>query len=183
VVAPVAQQYVAIDNDPEAIRRCREAAIDATVTQGDLCDPPIDARFHYVLCVGNTFSLLWDVDQAVLALKRWRLRLHRPDGVVVIDDLADDLWPELAEGRWCAGLDETEGRQLVWARDDAVFAVRDGEAVDLEQWHPTSADRRMRLWTAGSLRLVAAAAGYLPPLRLEAGGVLILRPTPPTPAD
>lgn len=177
VLAPIAESYVALDNDGEAIRRCQERAPDATMIQGDLRDPQLDSCYDYVLCLGNTFSLLWDVEEAVASLVRWR-QLLTENGVVVIDDLADDLWPELAEGRWCAGLDEETNRQLVWAADDAVFAIRDGEAIDIESWHPNERDRRMRLWTAGSLRLAAGAAGFQPPCRQVDGGVLVLQPAP-----
>lgn len=177
VLAPIAESYVALDNDGEAIRRCQERAPDATMIQCDLRDPQLDSCYDYVLCLGNTFSLLWDVEEAVASLVRWR-QLLTENGVVVIDDLADDLWPELAEGRWCAGLDEETNRQLVWAADDAVFAIRDGEAIDIESWHPNERDRRMRLWTAGSLRLAAGAAGFQPPCRQVDGGVLVLQPAP-----
>lgn len=177
VLAPIAESYVALDNDGEAIRRCQERAPDATMIEGDLRDPQVDGCYDYVLCLGNTFSLLWDVEEAVASLVRWRQLLTK-NGVVVIDDLADDLWPELAEGRWCAGLDEETNRQLVWAADDAVFAIRDGEAIDIESWHPNEQDRRMRLWTAGSLRLAVGAAGFQPPCRQVNGGVLVLQPAP-----
>jgi hypothetical protein len=66
----------------------------------------------------------------------------------------------------------------VWAADDAVFAIRDGEAIDIESWHPNEQDRRMRLWTAGSLRLAVGAAGFQPPCRQVDGGVLVLQPAP-----
>jgi hypothetical protein len=41
----------------------------------------------------------------------------------------------------------------------------------------------MRLWTAGSLRLAAIAAGFQPPCREVDGGVLVLRPATPAPAN
>jgi SAM-dependent methyltransferase len=182
VLAQIAESYVALDNDSEAIRRCHERAPDATMIEGDLRDPQVAGCYDFVLCLGNTLSLLWDVEEAVASLVRWR-QLLTERGVVVIDDLADDFWPELAEGRWCAGLDEETNRQLVWAADDAVFAVRDGDAIDIESWHPNERDRRMRLWTAGSLRLVAIAAGFQPPCRQVDGGVLVMRPAPPAPAN
>ena len=182
VLAPIAKSYVALDNDSESIRRCHECAPDATMVEGDLRHPQMADCYDFVLCLGNTLSLLWDVEEAVASLVRWR-QLLAGRGVVVIDDLADDFWPELAEGRWCAGLDEETDRQLVWAADDAVFAVREGDAIDIESWHPTERDRRMRLWTAGSLRLAAMAAGFQPPCHQVDGGVLVLRPETPAPAN
>ena len=86
VLAPIAQSYVALDNDAEAIRRCQERAPDATMIEGDLRDPQVDGCYDYVLCLGNTFSLLWDVEEAVASLVRWR-QLLTENGVVVIDDL------------------------------------------------------------------------------------------------
>jgi len=177
--ADLAAAWVAIDQDSEATRACGAVseAIDARV--GDMRNPPVDGLepFDLVVCLGNTLTLLWDVDETVAALRCWRSVL-RSDGLLVIDDLADDLWPELVEGNWCTGFDEEGQRQMVWAPDDAVFAIREGGAVDLNNWSLGEGDVRMRLWTTGALRLAAIASGWGPPERLAERGVMVMRPAP-----
>lgn len=174
----VATLYV-LDEDEDALGRCVAACQGrARPLHADMCLPPLPtASVDRVLCLGNTFSLLWQVDRAVAALRTWR-GLLSPGGVVVIDDLADDLWPELAQGRWSAGVDDARETQLVWQRDDAVFAIRTGPDIDDTCWDLCDADVPMRLWTAGSLHLAAVMADLAPPERHEAGGVLVLRVAP-----
>ena len=175
-LAAGASSWQAVDSDAQAVAACAAAAPKAKVAVGDLRAPwHAPASFDVVLLLGNRLCLLWDVDEAVDAMDQWR-RLLRPGGMLVVDDIPDDLWPELAEGHWCAGLDETEGRQLVWAADDAVFAVRSGDDVDAGNWTLGGGDSRMRLWTAGALRLAARASGFGPPARERGAGVLVLRP-------
>ncbi len=175
-LAEHAASWHAIDSDGAAVAACAKAAPAASVSVADFRSPPFEvASFDVLLLLGNTLCLLWNVDEAVDAMAQWRAML-RPGGMLLLDDLADDLWPELSEGRWCAGLDHDEGRQMVWAPDDAVFAVRSGSDVDDARWTLGDDDRRMRLWTAGALRLAARAAGFDPPDRQSEAGVLIVRP-------
>jgi hypothetical protein len=130
-------------------------------------------HFDLVLCLGNTFCLLWDVDEAVSALKRWASMLST-GGMIVLDDLAGQHWPEVAEGNWICGISDDGASQLVWADHDAVLAIRQGDAVDVDSWSLKEGDCRMRIWTSGALRLAASAAG-LSLRRVPEAGVLIMR--------
>ena len=88
----------------------------------------------------------------------------------MIDDIPQDLWPELTCGNWASGISE-EGQELVWADDDAVFALRDqprpGQAV------PDASDRRMRLWTMGALELLGRAATIGAPQHLPEAALIM----------
>jgi SAM-dependent methyltransferase len=176
-LAEHASSWHAIDMDEAAVSACQAAAPAAVVSRADLRTPPFgEAAFDVVLLLGNTLCLLWDVDEAVDAMLQWR-KLLRPGGRLILDDVPGDLWPELAEGRWCAGVDDGETQQMVWADDDAVFAVRAGSAVDCDHWTLAAGDRRMRLWSTGAIRLAARASGFAGPTRHPDAGVLVLRPT------
>ena len=170
-----ASRYVAVDCDPIAIDRCRNSSPDVELVEADMCSLKSDiGRFDMVLCLGNTFCLLWDVDVAVAALKSWH-ELLIEGGMIVLDDLPGDHWPEVATGNWLSGFSEDGDCQLVWAEDDAVLAIREGEAVDVDSWALREDDQRMRIWTMGAMRLAAAAAG-LTATRIPEGGVLVMRP-------
>jgi SAM-dependent methyltransferase len=176
VVSPGASRYVALDQDPEALARCGQVAERAELLEADLRSPPLEGdRFERILCLGNTFCLLWDVDVAVAALRCWRSLLSE-DGVLVLDDIPQNLWPELADGLWINGVSEDGELQLVWAPDDAVMVLRRGSDIDLDEPRFRGTEQPMRIWTAGSLRLAARLAGFEPPEHSEEAGVLILRP-------
>lgn len=172
---------VGIDHDAAALERCAEAIRNcgdlAELIQHDFLQPwPKSIRrsaepFDAVLCLGNTFMTVSDVDDAAALLLRCRALLT-PGGVVMLDDLPGEHWPELAEGNWQAGLSADGASQLVWAPDDAVFALRRGEDVDSEDWALRETDRRLRLWTAGALRLAARLAGLSAPRALPEANLL-----------
>ncbi len=171
IAAPLAAagvQLTAIDDDPRCVAACAKAAPRATVVQGDFRDLP-EGIWDVLLCLGNTFATVHDVDDAVALLGHWASRLA-PGGHIVIDDLPGDLWPELAQGNWAAGL-SPEGAELVWAADDAVFALRSVLDEVLPELH--QGDVRMRLWTMGALRLLARAANLQGPHRPRGAAVLI----------
>ena len=173
------KQWVGVDHDPVAVQAFQARVPDATCRSGDLRMPPTaeHEQFDLVVCLGNTFCLLWDVDEAVEALLNWR-GLLAEGGCVVLDDLAADLWPELTSGRWSIGMDDEASLQMVWSEDDAVFALRAGSQINPTQWHLGSEDVRMRLWTSGALSLAARLAGYMSPERRPDEGLMILRPVP-----
>ena len=81
---------IGIDIDEDAMRacalRCSESDVVATLLDGNLFDllplpEPVDA----IVCCGQTFMLLHDVDEAVRALKVFKESLHK-GGVVILDD-------------------------------------------------------------------------------------------------
>jgi SAM-dependent methyltransferase len=176
VVAPLSSRYVALDHDPIAIERCGACCDAIEVLEADMHNPPLAGQhFDVVLCLGNTFCLLWDVDQAVETLRAWRALLAER-GVVVIDDIPQNLWPEVAEGYWASGISEDGSTQLVWEADDAVMALRTGDEIDPGQPSISEADRPMRLWTSGCLMLAARLAGFEAPEHIAEASVLVLRP-------
>jgi SAM-dependent methyltransferase len=178
-VSSDAARYVALDRDPEALARCGEVGDRVELVEADLQRPPLEgSQFDRVLCLGNTFCLLADVDAAVAAMQNWRTLLHE-DGLLVLDDIPQSLWPEVAQGHWVNGVSDEAGMQLVWAPDDAVMVIRTGSDIDPDAPTFSDTDRPMRVWTSGALRLAARIAGFDPPEHHADGGVLVLRPARP----
>ena len=157
------------------LRYCKETEVDAQLQTGDLftllpLEDPVDA----IVCCGQTFMLLYDVDDALKALQLFKRSL-RKGGVVILDDIPGDLWPEVAEGNWVDGVNEEGSMQMVWASDDPVFVVREGASVDEESWEFKETDSPLRLWTMGSLRLLAQLATLSAPEIPVAGAILVMR--------
>lgn len=178
VVAPLASRYVALDHDPIALQRCGECCEAIELLEADMHDPKLEGQhFDAVLCLGNTFCLLWDVDQAVATLRVWRSLLS-DRGMLVLDDIPQNLWPEVADGYWVSGISEDGNTQLVWHADDAVMALRTGDEIDIDQPTITATDRPMRLWTSGCLSLAARLAGFETPEHNAGANVLVLRSAP-----
>lgn len=183
VLVPLARlghTLVGIDSDPAVLQVCADALSEAQCTAelhvADFMTAwpmPVEA-FDAVVCLGNTFTLLADVDTAVDLLDRARAQL-RPGGMFITDDCPGDLWPELAEGNWSAGLSPDGLTQMVWDARDAVFAIREGAAVDPDDWCLSPRDRRCRLWTDGALRLAARAAGLSAPEPATDHFLLVMR--------
>lgn len=174
-------RVVGLDRSAAALGACR-LAVDAAgidgveLVEADFAEPwpDLGGPFDAVLCLGNTFMAVHDVDDAVALLAQAAAHL-RPQGVFVIDDIPGWYWPELAEGHWSAGTSEDDRWQLVWAADDAVFTMRRDEAVNEDDWTLGDDERRFRLWTIGALRLALRASGLSaePPQRW--GGLLVVR--------
>ncbi len=186
VLVPLAQAghtCVGLDSDADALQQCaielQEHVACAELVHADFLEAwpeAIGARgdsFDAVLCLGNTLMTVFDVDQAVQLLKRCA-EVLKTGGVIVLDDLARENWPELIEGNWLSGISEDGDAQLVWADDDAVFALRHGAAIDESCWVLRDDDRKLRLWTAGALRLAALAAGLSGPCRLNDADLVLL---------
>tara|TARA_B100000959_G_C14808991_1_gene552975 strand:+ start:122 stop:793 length:672 start_codon:yes stop_codon:yes gene_type:complete len=172
-------RVIGIDADKEAINACSticaEMDIDAHLIDGNLFDVlPLSEPVDAIICCGQTFMLLHDVDEAVIALRLFKKSL-REGGIIILDDIPGDLWPEVAEGRWANGVNEDEALQLVWAKNDAVFAIREGDQVDADTWGLKPEDRCVRLWTMGAMRLAAQLADLSVPEVRAAGAVLVMR--------
>lgn len=165
---------VAVDSDEAALSALR--AKGARAVRGDFIGAPgemgVDGPFDAVVCMGNTFCLVHDVERAA-ELVRWIAGVLAPGGVFVIDDIVSETWADVAEGNWQSGVSEDGSMQLVWAEGDDVVAIREGDAVDEESWAIGPGDRAMRLWSWGSLGLLARAAGMAGP-RTDASGCLIV---------
>jgi SAM-dependent methyltransferase len=178
-MALAGHNVVGIDVDPNAISACASNCVDADVhaelIDGSLFDifplvEPVDA----ICCCGQTFMLISDVYEAVDALKLFRASL-KDKGIVIIDDIPGDLWPEVADGGWINGVNSDESLQFLWCNNDAVFAIREGEQVDSNQWEFTENDRPIRLWTMGALKLVAHIADLSAPTVPVKGAILVMR--------
>ena len=178
-MAVAGHRVVGIDVDPTAMSacaaQCSEAAIDAELFEGCLFDIlPLSEPVDAIVCCGQTFMLLHDVEEAVEALKVFKKSL-RSGGVVILDDIPGDLWPEVAQGSWANGVNEEGSLQFVWAENDAVFAIREGEEVDVECWELKEGDQRVRLWTMGAMQLAARLADLSAPEVPVAGAILVMR--------
>ena len=194
VLGPLAEaghEVVGIDCDQRALAHCEDDIASRRVNdrvqlvQGDFVNdwpPALTASpGDLILCLGNTFMLLADVRDALRVVRQAAATL-KPGGLLLIDDIAHEFWPEVTEGYWQSGLSEDGALQMVWADDDAVFTIRTGEAVDEMCWHFTANDTRLRLWSMGALGLLAAAGGLSAPAHLARAGLLVLR-RPECPAD
>jgi len=183
-IAAAGHASVGVDCDDAALQRCRAALHDegaeARLIEHDFAQPwpetmtLADASFDAALCLGNTFMTIVDVDDAVAVLQRIADAL-KPGGAFVIDDIAQQYWPELTEGNWCNGISGDRSVQMVWAEDDAVFALRRADAVDEDDWSLKPDDRCFRLWTTAALQLVGRAAGLSVQPWSAGSGVTVLR--------
>jgi len=172
-------RVIGIDLDPSAINacslRCAEMDIDTTLLDASLFDVlPLSEPVDAIVCCGQTLMLMSDVDDAVQALRLFHASL-RIGGLVIIDDIPGDLWPEVAQGSWANGVNEDKTLQLVWAKNDAVFTIREADQVDSESWELKEDDRKVRLWTMGALKLAAQLADLSAPEIQVEGAVLVMR--------
>ena len=153
--------------------------MDATLVDGNVLELlPLSEPVDAVVCCGNTLMLFAEIEQGVELLQLCRASL-RTGGMVIIDDIPGDLWQELTQGRWCNGVNDEETLQLVWSNNDAVFAIRQGDQVQSDNWELGEDDRVLRLWTMGDLRLVARLCDLSPPegsrIMTTGGTVLVMR--------
>ena len=183
IAAPLCKDghaVVAMDHSSHALQRCMEACGDTpcTVVEADFRQPWPSAAtdagpYDLILCLGNTFMLLHELDEAIAFLSQCASSL-KPGGSLLLDDLPREFWPELAEGLWQAGVSADEQLQLVWAPDDAVFTLRMGDQVDDKQWAIGADEPHYRLWTHGLLDAVARCAGLSVTVRAKTDGLFEL---------
>ncbi len=178
-LAVAGHRVTGIDIDANAISACAmklaEAELEATLIDGDVLDVICDCeQADVILICGQTLMLFSDIDEAIELLSSCRERLSE-NGILVIDDLPNDLWGELTQGRWTEGINEEGTMQLVWAKDDACFAIREGDEVQSNHWEIAENDRPLRLWTMGSIRLIAKCAALSAPEVQLKGSVLVMR--------
>lgn len=185
ILIPLAQAghyCTGIDINSKSRKHCAEQLqqvnAKAELLQCDFlrCRPnewnPNRTLFDAIVCVGNTFMTIVDVDDAVQLMERVRAAL-KPNGSFIIDNIPQEHWPELIDGNWQSGVNDEGDVQMVWAQNDAVFALREGEAVDDENWELSTSDRKLRLWTMGCLRLAARAAHLSGPQPVQSANLLV----------
>lgn len=178
-LAVAGHHVTGIDIDKKAIDacalKCAEVDLDVQLVEGDMQDLlPVDQKVDVVVCCGQTMMLLADIDEAVEFLQSCRHSL-KDDGILIIDDIPNDLWPEVAEGRWVEGINEDQSIQMIWSKNDTVFAIRQGDEVDLESWELKRTDKPLRLWTKGALQLAASLASLSVPKVQVEGAILVMR--------
>jgi SAM-dependent methyltransferase len=178
-LAKAGHRMIGVDRDPAGLVRCLSALersrASADLIEADFTDPNLSfPRCDAVLCLGNTFMLMTDVNAAVDLLKRVR-RALKPGGFFAIDDIPRDCRPELTEGNWLSGVSKDGRMQLVWKPGDSVFAIRRGRKVNRRSWTPQRGDRLLRMWDEASLTLAARLAGLSAPERPASAGLLLLR--------
>ncbi|MBT8485145.1 MAG: class I SAM-dependent methyltransferase [Phycisphaerales bacterium] len=183
ILVPLAAEghrMIGLDRDPSILTVCEDRLARAGATAElhavdfQAAWPSSVTDLDFVLCLGNTFAILADVDAAVAMLQRVASVLA-PGGVFLMDDLAADLWPELTEGYWCSGVSDDGTAQIIWHPSDAIFALRHGDAVDDRSWTFEAGDQPLRLWTDGALRLAAAAGGLSGPEREDGAHLIVMR--------
>lgn len=168
-----------IDIDKQAIDacalKCAEVNLDVQLLEGDMQDLlPLEEKVDVVVCCGQTMMLFADIDEAVEFLQSCRQSL-KEDGMLIIDDISNDLWSEVAEGRWVEGVNEDQSIQMVWSKNDTVFAIRQGDEVDPDSWELKRSDKPLRLWTKGTLQLAATLASLSVPKVQVEGAILVMR--------
>lgn len=180
-LASAGHDVVGIDRRPDFLEGCREA-LDGQDLRAELIEADMNrdwpdglGSFDAILCLGNTFMTVWEVQKAVALLSRARTALN-PNGFFVIDDLPREFWPELTQGNWLSGISEDGLSQLVWQVDDSVLAIRTGDQVDPADWSIKPTDTPLRLWTMGALSLAAGLAG-LSGLHCEEEAKLLVMPS------
>jgi len=180
-VIPLAERgtiVVGMDRDPSAIERCQRSCdevrggVDLRVHDMTEAWPALGGPFDAVLCLGNTWLTIVDLDVAMKVFDR-ALRVLKPTGVLILDDIAHDFFRELTEGNWQTGHSEDGVMQMVWAAAEPVFTIRTGAAIDPTSETLTARDTRYRLWTMDTLTLLARVTGFSDPQRRADAGLLV----------
>jgi SAM-dependent methyltransferase len=191
IALPLAESGVrvlAIDEDADALAALEEGSEALRVSENiecvnaDFCADSTAMRFangdqaQAAILLGNTLLEIHDVDRAASLFARVRAALDA-GGALVIDRFVGDIWADVAEGAWQEGVSEDGDWQMVWSVGDEVVALRRGDAVDPEDWEVREDDRRFRLWSMGSLRLLALSSGWGGPEVDRSGALLVFGTT------
>ncbi len=178
-LATAGHEVIGMDRDPGSLVECRRrldaAGAGARLVEADFERPWPTPKiaFDAVLCLGNTFMTIADMDRAVDVLRRAEETLAM-GGMFVLDDCPGELWPELTGGNWTSGVSDAGDLQLVWHASDALFALRRGSDVDAGSEEPVPGEKLLRLWTDGALHLAARLAGLSVPIRVPGAHLLTL---------
>jgi SAM-dependent methyltransferase len=191
VALPLAEagvRVLAIDEDERALAALRNDAQALGVTALIECakadffadDSPMGfstgERAQAAILLGNTLLEIHEVDRAVGLFARVRSALDAGGGLI-IDRFVGDIWADVAEGAWQEGVSEDGDWQMVWTVGDEVVALRRGDDVDPDDWEVRDDDRRFRLWSMGSLRLLALSSGWGGPEVDRSGALLVFGTT------
>ncbi len=181
-------RVLAIDEDGGALAAlesgARELGVSALIelVRSDFMTDGAPMRFaggeraQAAILLGNTLLEIHEVDAAAALFARVRAALDA-GGCLVIDRFVVDIWADVAEGAWQEGVSEDGAWQMVWTVGDEVVALRRGDAVDPDDWEVRKDDRRFRLWSMGSLRLLALSSGWGGPEFDRSGALLVFGTT------
>lgn len=174
-------RVLGLDIDPGAIAALAGCERRIETRLGDALDASTpfafedSARPQAAWCLGNTFLEFHDVVKTGAMMRRLREALDAP-GWFAIDNFVTDIWREVAEGNWQEGVSDDDQWQMVWAPGDEVVALRRGSRVVPDDWTVRESDRLLRLWSLGSLRLLALSSGWSAPEPDPTGALLLFRP-------
>ena len=157
------------DRSPEMLEQCRhrctERGLTADLREATFEDFAYDEAFAAVVVPANTFTLIDEFDDAMVALKRFRAHL-RPGGLLMLDigSLAE-LTPRGGVRRWDAPSGDyltmaVDRVQTDWVRQVFTYHLR------YERWRggrliDTELDvMAQRAWGVEEMRLALTAAGF-----------------------
>ena len=187
IAIPLAESgadVLAVDVDANLLDAVAQSTSDLArpvrTVAGNICDTSVSIEHpegptELALILGNTLALVHDVMDAVALFERVRSTLAT-DGVLAIDHAHTVVGEEVADGNWQTGVSDDRAMQLVWGNGDAVIALRTGASVDPSTEELTGSDTPMRLWSLGSLRLLARASGFSDPECVPGEHLVLFRP-------
>lgn len=148
---------------------------DLRLICGDVRSLPLRRRFDAMLLLGNSLSVLVENDSAIAMLRGLRA-LIRPGGTLMIGNVCQYVWEEIAAGRYADGISEDGLWQMAWMAGRNVFALRYGNQVRPEQPRPRVGEPLYRAWSLDEVELLCRLTCW----RLEKPGArqrhLIARP-------
>ena len=168
---------LAIDSDPCAIDAC--AARNIPARRADLLDPAANLAFEgapadAAIMLGHTFMLFDNPIEAARLMRRIHQALA-PGAPLILDNFPAELWRDVHEGAWTEGVSEAGDQQILWREGENVFALREGDDVDEDDWTIRPTDCLHRLWSMGELALLAMQSAFSGPRPDPSGLLLVFR--------
>lgn len=169
LLLPLLGAAVGVDHDARARKAARKrlrAASSVKIIDADFTDFRHSQRwageYDLALCLGHTWMLVWDEQDALDLLTRIASTLA-PSGAFVIDNFPGELWPLVESGDWQTGLSEDGSCQMILDAAEGLVALRYDEEIDEECDEFKESDHLHRLWTMDELAALAGEAGFEPP--------------------
>ncbi len=126
---------------------------------GDACRLPLRGRFDAALLLANSLSVFADSDDAVAVLQEVR-RLVGRDGLLLLDNVCEHIWEEIAAGNYANGISEDGLWQMAWVPGRNVFALRYGNEVRPNQIRPRNGEMLYRAWSLDEFDLLCRLTGW-----------------------
>jgi len=185
---------IGLDNDPDALQQCKNKINESPeninikllhhnfITQKNWPQEILEqSPYDLITCLGHTWMLITNTITAANLLKQIINILNPKTGKFVIDPTPANLWPCLTSGNWQSGIAEDNSTQIIWQKDDNIFALRQTpEEIDPDYQHEfKKSDRLHRLWTIGELNLLAHTANIPQPTTNEKANLIYFQPNQP----